>query len=176
MSDEPTRRPADPDADTPPILKPPTPEARRASADTSPGSASGSVPGEGLADAPRAAALPGAHQGGFQRALTAPTEITESTHLEQPVSPPVQWAPAPDVLPRSATWALGLAIVALALSLVVGWAFPLGLVAIVLAILALRRPWERRATAVWALALAGLSVLYSAGWLAWAAHQAGLWG
>lgn len=88
----------------------------------------------------------------------------------------VEWAPEPVVLPRSGGWALALAIVALGLSLLVGWAFPLGIAAVVLGILALRRPWESRALAVWSLALAGLSLVYSAGWLTWAALRAGLIG
>lgn len=64
--------------------------------------------------------------------------------------------------------ALLLAIVGLAASLVVGWAAPLGLVAVIVAIVALRRPIESRGVAWWALGLAVLSLVYSAGWLLWA--------
>ena len=52
----------------------------------------------------------------------------------------------------------------------------LGLVAIVTAIVASRRPVERRGVVVWAIVLGALSVLYSAGWLLWAASRAGLLG
>jgi hypothetical protein len=68
-----------------------------------------------------------------------------------------------------ASWALGIALVGLIVSFFVGWGFPIGLTGIVIAIFALRRPWERRAVAVWALVLAALSVVYSAGWLVYAA-------
>ncbi|KAA9084068.1 hypothetical protein [Microbacterium radiodurans] len=126
--------------------------------------------GAAPAAAPPTAALPGEHRGGFERALTQPTPVTESVHTS------VAWAPEPEALPRSGAWALGLAVVALALSLVVGWAFPLGIAAVALAILALRRPWERRAVAVWSLLLGLVSLVYSAGWLVWAAFRAGLIG
>jgi hypothetical protein len=72
---------------------------------------------------------------------------------------------------RLASWALGIALVALAVSFFVGWGFPLGLAAIVVAVIALRRPWERRSVAVWALVLGVLSVVYSAGWLVYAALE-----
>ena len=61
-------------------------------------------------------------------------------------------------------------------SLFVGWGFPIGLVGVVSAILALRRPLESRAVAVWALVLGIVSVLYSAGWLLFAASRANLFG
>lgn len=127
-------------------------------------------PSDDVAVAPAGAGLPGEHRGGFQRALTQPTPITQPVHTE------VRWAPTPEPLPTSGVWALGLAIVGLALSLVVGWAFPVGLTAAVLAVLALRRPWEKRAVAVWALVLAVVSLIYSAGWLVWAAFASGLFG
>ncbi len=72
---------------------------------------------------------------------------------------------------RLASWALGIALVGLAASFFVGWGFPLGLAAIVVATIALRRPWESRSVAVWALALGVLSVVYSAGWLVYAALE-----
>lgn len=71
---------------------------------------------------------------------------------------------------------LGFAIVGLIASFVVGWAFPLGIVGLVCGVRSLRRGTESRAVAVWAIALAVLSVLYSVGWLVWAAFQAGLFG
>jgi len=72
--------------------------------------------------------------------------------------------------------AAALSIGGLLASLFVGWAFPLGLVGVVSAILALRRPLESRAVAAWALVLGVVSVLYSAGWLLYAASQANLFG
>jgi len=138
---------------------------------TPPGASHTSVekPSDDVAAVGEASSMPGEHRGGFQRALTAPVPITESVHV------PVEWAPAPPrPLPRIAPWALGLAIVGLCLSLIVGWAFPLGIAAFVMAIVALRRPWESRSVAVWALMLGLLSLVYSAGWLWWAAYQAHL--
>ena len=44
------------------------------------------------------------------------------------------------------------------------------------AIAALRRPWESRSLAVWALCLSLVSVIYSAGWLWWASTQGPLFG
>ncbi len=41
---------------------------------------------------------------------------------------------------------------------------------------ALRRPWESRALAVWALCLSVVSLVYSAGWLWWASTQGPLFG
>jgi len=119
-------------------------------------------------------ALPGAHRGGFQRLPTGPVGITSQSAPADPDGehePLVLWAtPEPEPFRRGlAAWALGFAILGLAASLFVGWGFPLGLVAIVLAIMALRRPLESRAVAVWALVLAGASLLYSAGWLLFAA-------
>ena len=40
----------------------------------------------------------------------------------------------------------------------VGWGFPVGVIGVVLAVLALRRPWEKRETAFWGL---GLSIAKS---------------
>ncbi len=89
---------------------------------------------------------------------------------------PVQWAPVEPAVPARglAAWALGFAIVALVVAMFVGWGFPIGLVAIVTAIVALRRPLESRAVAVWALVLGVVSVLYSAGWLLFAATRTDL--
>nr|WP_274637659.1 hypothetical protein [Microbacterium bovistercoris] len=124
-----------------------------------------------------ATALPGAHQGGFQRLPTAPVDVpaTDSAPAEdgEPL-PEAQWVTSPSA-PRSlAGGALTMAVIALIVSFFVGWGFPLGLVAIVLAIISLRRPRDSTVVAAWALALGILSVLYSGGWLLWAAGQAGL--
>lgn len=90
--------------------------------------------------------------------------------------PEVRWAPPPEVLPRSAPWALTFAVLGLIVSMLVGWGFLIGLVGAVLAIMAIRRPWESRAVAVWALCLSLLSLAYSAGWLWWASTQGPLFG
>ncbi|MFT4135430.1 hypothetical protein [Microbacterium sp.] len=79
----------------------------------------------------------------------------------------------PPARPRRAAWALTFAVTALIMSLAVGWAMPVGILALVLAIVALRRG-ESRGVAVWAVCLSLLSLVYSAGWLWWAAVQAGL--
>lgn len=132
----------------------PVPIVQAASADVAPGDTS---------------AMPGEHRGGFQRALTEPVAITAPVHTE------VRWAPAPPApLPRSAPWALTFAIMGLIVSLLVGWGFLIGIVGAILAIVALRRPWESRGLAVWALCLSLLSLVYSAGWLWWAWTQGAL--
>ena len=91
----------------------------------------------------------------------------------------MQWAPRGARRARRAAWRRGRSrspIAALVVSMFVGWGFPIGLVAIVTAIIALRRPLESRAVAVWALVLGAVSVLYSAGWLLFAASRADLLG
>jgi len=120
------------------------------------------------------AALPGAHKGGFQRLPTAPvavpaTDLGPSEDLE--TLPEAQWIEPTPVRHGMSGWALGLAIVALGASFFVGWTFPLGLAGIIVAIIALRRPWDSRFVAGWALALSILSVLYSIGWLLWLGYE-----
>jgi len=126
-----------------------------------------------------AAPLPGMHRGGFTRPPTAPVPLTvESAPIAPELEDPSMW-PTPEAPPLRrglAGWALAIAIVGLLVSLFVGWGFPIGLVAVVSAILALRRPLESRAVAVWAIALGVLSVVYSAGWLLYAAGRANLFG
>lgn len=117
------------------------------------------------------AVVPGAHRGGYGRELTQPVPLVEPVHAE------VQWAPAPaPPPPRSAGWALVFAVLGLLVSLLVGWGFLIGLLGLGLAIAALRRPWERRGVAAWALCLSILSLVYSAGWLWWASTQGPLFG
>lgn len=121
--------------------------------------------------------LPGVHRGGFTRWPTAPIGVTpvvpaptEPTEYDaaSPWTPP----PMPAVRRRYlAGWALALGIVALLVSLFVGWGLPIGIVGIVLAAMALQRRSEDRAMAAWALALSIASIVYSAGWLAWAVLQ-----
>ncbi|GAA5093867.1 hypothetical protein GCM10025760_24580 [Microbacterium yannicii] len=128
-----------------------------------------------------ASPLPGAHRGGFQRLPTAPVAVTVET---APAEPGGEFTPddsswqATDSAFHSglAGWALAFAVVGLIVSMFVGWGFPIGLVAVVSAIIALRRPLENRAVAVWAIALGTLSILYSAGWLLYTALRANLLG
>ncbi|MGW8481851.1 hypothetical protein ACWGJP_01835 [Microbacterium sp. NPDC055903] len=72
---------------------------------------------------------------------------------------------------RLAPWALLAAIVALVSSFFVGWGIPVAIVAVIAAIMSLRRPVESRAIATWALVLGMVATIYSAGWLVWAAIQ-----
>ncbi|WP_336630957.1 MULTISPECIES: hypothetical protein [unclassified Microbacterium] len=141
-------------------------------APTSPAGPRVDVPSEDIAAA-ETSALPGEHRGGFRREMTEPVPITASVRTD------AEWAappPATAALPRSAPWALFFGLSALAVSFVVGWGFPIGLVGIGFAIVALRRPWESRQMAVWALCLCLASLVYSAGWLWWASTQGPLFG
>jgi len=78
--------------------------------------------------------------------------------------------------PRLAPWALLSAIVALFSSLFVGWGIPVAIVSVIAAIMSLRRPWESRGMATWALVLGSVATLYCAGWLLWAAYRFGWFG
>ncbi len=124
--------------------------------------------------------LPGAHRGGFERWPTAPIDALQTIG---PVDSPetaalVQWAPPQPRAPYRglAAWALAFAIVALAVSTLVGWGFPIGLIAIVTALVSFRRPLESRGMATWALVLGVVSLMYSAGWLWFAASRTDLLG
>ncbi|MDL9979081.1 hypothetical protein [Microbacterium candidum] len=140
------------------------------------GPASGvAPPASDLAPTMDAASLPGAHRGGFSRELTGPVGVTiQSAPIEPGTEDaldytPAEWAqPSPRV--RFAAWALGFAIVGLLVSFLVGWGFLLGIVGIIAGVVSLRRD-EARAMAIWAIVLAAVSILYSAGWLVFAATQ-----
>ena len=126
--------------------------------------------------------LPGSHRGGFFRLPTAPVAVTVQSAPTEPdgdLTPAsAQWlaADAPQIHTGLAGWALAFAIIGLVVSLFVGWGFPIGLVAVVSAVFALRRPLENRAVAVWAIVIGAVSILYSAGWLLYAALRANLFG
>jgi hypothetical protein len=128
-----------------------------------------------LTAAADAAPLPGAHRGGFSRELTGPVAIGIQSAPVEPGTEgaldytPTDWVAAPPRA-RFAGWALAFAIVGLLVSFLVGWGFLLGIVGVVAGVVALRRG-EPRGMAIWAIALAALSILYSAGWLLWAANQ-----
>ncbi|NNH04555.1 hypothetical protein, partial [Microbacterium ulmi] len=125
--------------------------------------------------------LPGEHRGGFARLPTAPVGITSESAepwADDAGAPTLLWAVPERAAPRRglAGWALAFSIAGLLASLFVGWGFPIGIVGVVSAILALRRPIESRGVAVWALVLGVLSIVYSAGWLLFAAMQADVFG
>ncbi|MGZ0711638.1 hypothetical protein ACWPKO_25235 (plasmid) [Coraliomargarita sp. W4R53] len=139
-------------------------------------------PSPDVAAAVAASTLPGAHRGGFSRLPTAPVAITSQSAPAEPGTetnpvPFTQWAMPDSPAPYRglAGWALAFSIVGLLVSMFVGWGFPIGLVGIISAIIALFRPIESRAVAVWALVLGILSVLYSIGWLLFAAQVANIW-
>lgn len=140
-------------------------------------------PSPDVALADEASPLPGAHRGGFHRLPTAPVGITEQIAPREPgtesgPTPTVtaQWLMASPAPPRRglAAWALVFALLGLVVSLFVGFGFPLGLVAIVAGLLALRRALESTALAWWAIGLGVLSLVYSGGWLYFAATQTNL--
>ncbi len=79
--------------------------------------------------------------------------------------------PVPPTPPSFAPWALTVSIVALAAALFTGWLVPLGAVGAILAAVSLRRRYDSRHVAAWALALALLSIAFSAGWLVWGFSQ-----
>lgn len=121
--------------------------------------------------------LPGMHRGGFHRPPTAPVDVAvTATGPREDPEPLVMWAPKEEVPPRSilSGCALFFSVVGLAVSLFVGWGFPLGLIGVVTGIVALFRPLESRRMAGWAIALGAVSLVYSAGWLWFAATRAEL--
>lgn len=122
-----------------------------------------------------ASPLPGTHRGGFFRLPTAPIAVTTQSAPAEPGTRPDDQPPEWLLPPRDdphrglSGWALAFSIAGLVVALFVGWGFPIGLVGTISAIIALRRPLESRAVAIWALVLGIVSILYSAGWLLWAA-------
>ena len=125
-----------------------------------------------------AARMPGAPREGYTKMPTGPVgvePVVASGPADTAGTPALQWAPyeAADAedSARLAPWALVAAIVALCASFFVGWGIPLAIVAVVAAIMSLRRPTESRAIARWALVLGLAATIYSLGWLIWAAMQ-----
>lgn len=118
-----------------------------------PGASDRSAPVEPLDDDPH-------------RMPTAQLEMAAFGDHLIPYVPPTPPAPRP-----LAPWALLLAILGLVASLFTGWLLPLGVAAIVVSTLSLRRPHESRRVAVWATALAGVSLVFSVGWLVWGFSQ-----
>lgn len=124
------------------------------------------------------ARVPGAPRDGYSSMPTGPVGIepvVESGPADTAGMPAVQWAPDEGLIAqddtRLAPWALVAAIVALVASWFVGWGIPLAIIAVIAAIMSLRRPVESRAIARWALVLGLVATIYSLGWLIWAAMQ-----
>lgn len=125
------------------------------------------------------ARMPGAPRESYTKMPTGPVgvePVVASGPSDTAGMPAVQWAPYEagadeEDSARLAPWALVAAIVALCASFFVGWGIPLAIVAVVAAIMSLRRPMENRAVARWALVLGVAATIYSLGWLIWAAMQ-----
>ncbi|WP_243230540.1 hypothetical protein [Microbacterium sp. CIAB417] len=128
------------------------------------------------------ARLPGARREGYTKLPTGPVGIEPVVASGPDADAVGSWAPSTSEQPieedtaRLGPWALLAAIVALIASFFVGWGIPVAIVAVVAAIMSLRRPLESRALAVWALVLGIIATVYSAGWLVWAAMQPGVFG
>lgn len=122
------------------------------------------------------ARLPGARRDGYAKLPTGPVTL-EPVVATGPVADDTRhdWQPAADTSDsddtRLAPWALTAAIVALGASFFVGWGIPIAVVAVIAAIMSLRRPVESRAIARWALVLGLAATVYSLGWLVWAGMQ-----
>ena len=71
---------------------------------------------------------------------------------------------------------LAFSVSGLIVSLFVGWGFPIGSSGWSPASWRLVARWRVARTAIWAIGWAASSVLYSAGWLLWAASRANLFG
>lgn len=123
--------------------------------------------------------LPGAPRDGYTKLPTGPVgvePVVASGPDPDAIGGTEAWAPstgepAVDDETRLAPWALLAAIVALCASFFVGWGIPVAIVAVVAAIMAMRRPVENRAMARWALILGMCATVYSLGWLVWAGMQ-----
>jgi hypothetical protein len=126
-----------------------------------------------------AARLPGARRDGYTKLPTGPVGIEPVVASGPVADAPAsdeEWAPSvTEMIPvddaRLAPWALLAAIVALGTSFFVGWGIPVAIVAVIAAIMSLRRPVESRAIGRWALVLGLCATVYSLGWLVWAGMQ-----
>jgi hypothetical protein len=124
-----------------------------------------------------AARLPGARREGYTKLPTGPVGIEPVVVSGPDIDAPdeTEWEPTTDAAAiddtRLAPWALLAAIVALGASFFVGWGIPVAVVAVIAAIMSLRRPVESRAIARWALVLGLCATVYSLGWLVWAGMQ-----
>ncbi|MFK3676386.1 hypothetical protein ACI2IP_01560 [Microbacterium sp. NPDC090218] len=135
-------------------------------------------PSEQVEQHPAASArLPGARREGYTKLPTGPVGIEPVVVSGPDIDAPDEgeWEPTTGTAPiddtRLAPWALLAAIVALGASFFVGWGIPVAVVAVIAAIMSLRRPVESRAIARWALVLGLCATVYSLGWLVWAGMQ-----
>lgn len=123
------------------------------------------------------ARLPGARRDGYTKLPTGPVGIEPVVVSGPDIDAPdeTEWEPSAGSISaddtRLAPWALLAAIVALGASFFVGWGIPVAVVAVIAAIMSLRRPVESRAMARWALVLGLCATVYSLGWLVWAGMQ-----
>ena len=124
------------------------------------------------------ARLPGARRDGYTKLPTGPVGVepvvATGPDVDHADSDPA-WEPSAGAAhvdeTRLAPWALLAAIVALVASFFVGWGIPVAVVAVVAAIMSLRRPAESQAMGRWALVLGLCATVYSLGWLVWAGMQ-----
>lgn len=166
---------------TPPLTRPPVRPLR----DADPVAPRVEVVSVGAQGPASPLSLPGASKDGYLRLPTGPTAVTAQNRTSSrmtlhPWSPveeaPVEWQPAelPEVAAAPlAPWALAAAIISLVSSFFVGWGLPLAVLALIAGIMCVRRPSENRATGVWSVALSAVAVVFSAGWLVWAAWAVG---
>lgn len=141
------------------------------------------VPADADAPGPGSGASGAGAGGRYDRLPTGPVTFGQTeTGPDADVHGVAEWepttggdTPAGDDA-RLAPWALFAAIVALATSMFVGWGIPVALVAVMAAVMSLRRLNENRELAMWALVLGLCATVFSAGWLIWATMQAGLFG
>ncbi len=134
----------------------------------------------GEVERPEASAhLPGAPIDGYAALPTGPVGpepvVATGPDADALGAPAPEWeesGPIPvEDQTKLAPWALLAAIVALGTSFFVGWGIPVAVVAVVAAIMSLRRPLESRPIARWALVLGLCATVYSIGWLVWAGMQ-----
>lgn len=168
---------------TPPIFRPPPPPRGTR---PRPAPLPHPLPAFPDADAPDAERSSGVRRESYEKLPTLPTDVTAplvdpSAAMNTAAAADVQTEAEPEPMPEAeraglAGFGLALSIVSLVASLFVGWALPLAIVAIVVSIVALRRPVEPRGVGVWALVLGVVAFVYSAGWLLWTAFRMGLLG
>lgn len=99
----------------------------------------------------------------------------QQTPVTGPTTAELRWAEPEPVRTGLGGSALAFAIAALGGSFVVAWMFPLGIFALVLGIIAVRRPAESSRLGWWAVGLSVLSLVYSAGWAWWLGRGLGWW-
>lgn len=123
------------------------------------------------------ARIPGARRDGYTKLPTGPVgvEPVVASGPDLDAADEHEWEPRTEATAvddtKLAPWALLAAIVALGASFFVGWGIPVAIVAVIAAVMSLRRPVESRAMGRWALVLGLCAIVYSLGWLVWAGMQ-----